>query len=314
MLIACAGARALSNAAQEIRMARPALSASRSVDVLDLLAAFPGRSFTLSEIARATGVNVASCHAVLSTLVERGYLSRAAGQRTYALGPALVALGEAALKAQPLVARAKAAAHELHGETDAPVLLSAIVGEEIVGLVSLADAGGRGPGLRVGERRPLVPPVGASFLAWSPEAETEAWIARSAGPYHDRLAEECRRSLALTRQRGYQVTLRSTEGREISALMAEMASGRRAPESRDGVTRLINSLDLHLAQPETLEPDTLYDVVLIAAPIFDQSGRAAFSLCFGGFAERLSGATVLAHADRLVRTCVQVMREDREAA
>jgi hypothetical protein len=52
-------------------------------------------------------------------------------------------------------------------------------------------------------------------------------------------------------------------------------------------------------------------VVLIAAPLFDHAGEAAFCLCFGGFAGRLSGAQVLAYADRLVRTCVQIMREDR---
>jgi DNA-binding IclR family transcriptional regulator len=292
-------------------VARPALSASRSIEVLDFLAAYPGRAFTLSEIARAAKINVASCHAVLSALVERGYLTRSTGQRTYALGPALVALGESALASQPLVARARQAAHELFAELGLPVLLSGVVGDEIVGLVSIPDAAGRVPGLRVGERLPLVPPIGAPFLAWSSDEAIEAWIARSLAPAPAGLAEELRHTLALTRLRGFQVTLRSPEGPDMATVLQEMAAGRRPPESRAGVMRLIHSLDLHVAQPETIAPDELYDVVLIAAPLFDQAGEAAFSLCFGGFGEKLAGAAVLAYADRLVRTCVQVMREDR---
>lgn len=292
-------------------MPRPALSASRSVDVIDFLAAFPGRSFTLSEIARAAKINIASCHAVLNALVERGYLSRRADQRTYTLGPSLVAIGEAALKSQPLVARAKEAAEGLAREFDAPVLLSAVVDNEILGVVSIPDAAGRGPGLRVGERMPLVAPVGAPFLAWSSEEAIEAWIDRRPSPRNERLADEWRHTLALTRERGFQVTLGSPGSPHIASLIAEMATGRRSPNYKNEVINLINSLDGHMLQPETIVPDELYNIVLIASPIFDQNGEAAFNLCLGGFAEKISGAAITAYADRLVRTCLQIMREDR---
>ena len=87
-------------------MARPALSASRTTAVLDLLTAFPGRAFTMAEIVRATKINVASCHAVLAALTSRGYLTRLP-QKTYVLGPALIAVGHASRLSQPLVARAQ---------------------------------------------------------------------------------------------------------------------------------------------------------------------------------------------------------------
>jgi DNA-binding IclR family transcriptional regulator len=290
-------------------MPRPALSASRSVDVIDFLAAFPGRSFTLSEIARAAKINVASCHAVLSALVERGYLTRRADQRTYVLGPALVAVGEAALASQPLVGRAKAAAQDLFDAFGAPVLLSAVVDQEILGIVSIPDAAGRSPGLRVGERMPLVAPVGAPFLAWSSEAAIEAWLDRAASPRNERLADEWRGMLAVTRRRGFQVTLRA-QGPHIAELMAEMASGRRLSNYKDEAIGAINALE-GLAQPETLVPDELYDIVLIAAPIFDQDGEAAFNLCLGGFADKVSGRAIIGYADRLMRACLQVMRADR---
>src|SRR5271165_1671284 len=148
------------------------------MEIIDFLAAFPGRAFTMSEIARAAKINIASCHAVLSALISRGYLTRDADQKTYALGPALVAIGKVALKSQPLVLRAEQAAQALSRDLGLPVLLTALVGEEILAIASVADPSGRSPSMRVGQRMPLVPPVGAPFLAWSSTAAIEAWIAR----------------------------------------------------------------------------------------------------------------------------------------
>jgi len=290
-------------------MARPALSASRSLEIIDFLSTFPWRGFTLSEIARAAKINVASCHAVLTALTQGGYLARGPDQRTYTLGPALVAIGQAALTSQPLVARAKRAAEELFRDLGVPVLLSAVVGDEILAVVSIADAAGRGPIMWVGERMPLVAPVGSPFLAWSPEPAIEAWLARNASMNETRAAE-WRHTLALTRERGYQVTLRAPGSPGIGKLMAAMASGRRLPDYKGEVAKLINSLD-QLSQPETIVPEQFYDVLLIAAPLFDQNGEAAFNLCLGGFPEKISGKTINDYTDRLVNTCLQLMRMDR---
>ncbi|CAN7339912.1 helix-turn-helix domain-containing protein [Phenylobacterium sp. LjRoot225] len=292
-------------------MPRPALSASRSLDVIDFLASFPGRDFTLSEIARAAKINVASCHAVLSALTDRGYLCRSAKQKTYTLGPTLIAAGQAALKSQPLVARARDAAEELYREFGIPVLLSAAIEDEILGVVSVTDAAGRDAGLRVGERMPLVPPIGAAFVAWASPAAIEAWLAKCADPKDAALIHEWRDALALIRKRGYQVTLQLPENDQLAALMAEMSSGRQATDYKDKMIGLIGSLDRRMLHSNAVLPDALYDLQLIAAPIFDQAGAAAFSLCFGGFSEKVTGAMIYTYADRLVRTCVQIMREDR---
>jgi len=289
-------------------VARPALSASRSMDVLDLLAAFPARGFTLSEIARATKINVASCYAVLTALSERGYLTRGPNQRVYTLGPALVAIGDVARQSQPLIARAGDAALELVRDLGVPVLLSAVVGDEILGIISIADAAGRSPGLRVGARMPLIAPIGASFLAWSPQSAIETWIASSK---HQEYAQDWRHALALTRKRGFQVTLNSPNRPSNASLISEMATRQGILDYKDELIRLVESLDGRLSLPETIEADTMYDVILIASPLLDQNGEAAFNLCLGGFAEQLSGAAVEAYADRLVQTCLRIMRDDR---
>lgn len=292
-------------------MARPGLAASRGIDIIELLALFPERGFTLSEIVRATGINVASCYAVLTRLTERGYLNRAREEKTYTLGPSLIAVGQAGFKSQPIVARAKQGAEDLLRELGIPVLLSTVVGDETLALVSLEDAHGRSPGMWVGERLPLVPPLGAPFLAWASEAEVEAWIARRASPPDRALSEEWRRNLEVTRRRGFQISLRSSKGPTIASLMAEMASGQHSGDYKDELSRLINSLDHYQAQPEALVDDQEYDVMMIAAPIFDQDGRAAFNLSLGGFSQKLTGAMITDHADRLMRTCLEIMRSDR---
>ena len=85
-------------------MARPALSASRSIDVLNFLAANAPEQFTLSDIGAALGINLASMHALLNTMEDAGYVIRHPRLRTYCLGASVVALGNAALQSHPAIA------------------------------------------------------------------------------------------------------------------------------------------------------------------------------------------------------------------
>src|SRR5262245_50342239 len=103
----------------------------------------------MSEIVEATKINVASCHAVLNALTRSGYLTKTA-KRAYVLGPALVAVGQAALKAHPLVDRAQRAAEELFEELRIAVFLTTLVGDDILVLSSLADRNALPVGIRAG--------------------------------------------------------------------------------------------------------------------------------------------------------------------
>jgi DNA-binding IclR family transcriptional regulator len=283
------------------------------MEVLDFLAAFPGRAFTLSEIARAAKINVASCHAVLNALVSRGYLSRSANEKTYSLGPALVAIGHSALKSQPLILRAQDAARELSRELALPVMLTSLVGDEILAVDCVKSPSGKSPSMRVGQRMPLVPPVGSSFLAWSSETAIEAWITRMAPPGDSKFVEDWRQDLALIRKRGYQVTLRTPNSANIASIMANIASSRKAPDFRSHMIDMIHATDERLFHPKSIESKENYLVALIGAPIFDQKGEAAFCLCLVEFPEKISGAKIKVYSDRLVHACLHVMRNDRAA-
>ena len=292
-------------------MSRPALSATRSIEILDLLATFPEKGFTLSEIARATNINIASCHAVLIALTERGYLTRSANQRTFSLGPALIAVGQAALKSQPIVDRALELGEQMVADLNLAVLLSAEVGEEILAVVSLPNAAGRDAGMRVGERLPLVAPIGVPFLAWSSGAVVDAWLDRRESPLDSVMREEVKSDLRLTRQRGYQISLRGERGPSIGALINDLANSRQISDYKGEVAGVINTLTSYRSQPTQIVDNELYDVLLIAAPIFDHGGEAKFNFCLGGFSGPVSGAALVHHAERLMRACLDIMHIDR---
>lgn len=294
-------------------MARPALAAARGIDIIDFLARFPGRGFSLSEIVKGTQINLASCHAILNVLADRGHVSRCPRQKTYRLGPALFALGQVALASQPLLTRVRDAARQLRDELGIPSLVSTVIGEEIVGMVAWDTPDGRTAGLNVGERMPLVPPVGASFVAWADEGEIDAWFSRASPDEDAETVAYWRDGLVRLRERGFQVELKAPGGSQMADRMAEMASGGGATRYKAELLKLVRSLGRHPMQPEAIEPGRDYDLILLAAPVFDREGHCAYNLCLGGFAGLMTGLEVQALGERLVATSLQVMQADRAA-
>lgn len=284
---------------------RPALSAARGLDIIDLLAAAPARSLSLSEVVRATGINLASCHAILTVLTERGYVVRDAQTKAYSLGPMVFAAGKAARAAQPLLAQAEVAARRLCAQTGIPATLSAVVGDEIVGILAIGPAEGSRPLLRAGDRRPVVPPLGAPFVAWSGETAVEAWLARA--PEADRPA--LRGVIETIRDRGFEVLLRSSETLRLASQLLTLPASDLPAQPREASNFYRLGPDMVL--PATIDPDEFYQVTMIAAPIFDRHGACAFNLCLGPFPEAQCGAAILDTADRLLRACLEVMHADR---
>ena len=296
------------NGERRLALSRPALAAARGTRILDFLASFPDRRFSLTEIAQTTDVNRASCLAILGELTQRGYLCRHASRKTYWLGPALIAAGQAAAIANPVLGRAKAAAERLREELGLAVLLSTRVGDEIVCVFSLADRAGRTAGLRVGERVPLVPPIGASFVAWAPPDQAEAWIARLADARGELVARRMRETLALTRERGFHVTLRRPEDQDIASILARAASDHRMTDVHRQVAAFVEALDVEASQPDTLDATVTHDIHLIAAPVIDPETSATYNLCLGGFTDLPTGTTIAELGRRLTAACVDIMR------
>lgn len=190
-------------------MARPALSANRALDVLDFLASHSRQQFTLSDISGELGINLASAHAVLAALESAGYVVRHPRLRSYSLGPSVVALGNAALECHPSIDHARDEARRLSEEIGLGVAISSVAGDDIVILGRVGTHRARDVEAYVGQRIPLVPPVGAVFVAWQDPA---AWLERAADP------EAMRAGLEEVRRRGWAASFERPEYHVLGSL------------------------------------------------------------------------------------------------
>jgi DNA-binding IclR family transcriptional regulator len=240
-------------------MARPALSATRAVAVLNFLAGHATEEFTLSDLASRLGINLSSAHSLLAVLTEAGYVVRHPRLRTYSLGPSLVALGGAALERHPAIDHAQEEARRLSKQLGLGVAVTALAGDDIVFLSRVGKHRPRDLGVHVGQRVPIVPPVGAVFVAWH---DPEPWLAKA----EDRAALEV--VLDEVRSRGWAASLGNPPSTDYEAAGA-------------------------------LDPERTYDVVMIAAPVFGPAGDAIVSLTLLGFEPGLSAAEVTAYGERL---------------
>ena len=268
-------------------MVRPAPATVRTVALLDFFAAHAGQPFTLSELARSLDVNMASLLAILTALTDAGYVVRHPRHKTYALGPALVGVGQAALAQHTALDAARAGLHSLAAELGTECVASVAVGDEMVMVATegVAPAGARD--IRVGHRVPMIPPLGSVFHAWAAPDAVERWLARDPDGRARHL-----HLLDVVRERGYSLGVGTEEGgRLLDALDAAAGPARIATLAAE------MAADYSVVD---LDPDASYTVSAIAAPVFDADQRVALAFTVNGFGRALPAADVVARADRVV--------------
>ena len=272
-------------------MTRGTPAAQRTVDVLNLLAAHPGRPLGLSEIARRVGIGKGSAHALLTTLGEAGYLVRNPGDKTYVLGPA------AELSTLDY---ARPAMERLSAELGLQCLASAAIGTEIVILGRAGAPVPLGLSVEVGQRLPLVPPLGTVFVAWSPPHEIDAWLRRlGASAGEDELARY-RAAVATVRRRGYSVALEAEARARLGRALADVAGDAGAAELRAQVLELVAELGHEEYILGELTGAARYQVNHLAAPVRDPDGRVVLALVLLGFTDRIDAEDLAPLGRRLV--------------
>lgn len=115
-------------------MARLVPAVSRALDILELLLHHPALSAT--EITGKLGLPRTTVHELVTTLVERGYLSAQPGAPTrFRLGPRLFQLGGEFAARLDLTAEASAVAAEVAAACDETVHIAVLEGTEVVYVV-----------------------------------------------------------------------------------------------------------------------------------------------------------------------------------
>jgi DNA-binding IclR family transcriptional regulator len=278
-------------------MARRAPAVERSIAVLNYLASRPDDRFTLSEIARATDLNKATLHAILGALTEAGFVLREEERKTYSLGPALVALGGAAVEANPAVQLALPHMEALSSELGLDCVASAAIEDQIVILTSATSRRPFGIEVEPGQRLPLAPPLGTVFVAWSPQAEIDRWLAKVGPKASNADIQRYRQAVDTVRARGYSLGL----GGEPIPKEERTVRGR--PRTLEDNVRSIRVDEYALIE---LDNSSAYRLNHIGAPIFDTHGRVTLAMFLIGFQGDIAAAEVPRYAERLRYACTAV--------
>lgn len=291
-------------------MARGGLSATRATEIIDFLTSRGTTAFTLSELAKELGINVASTHAILQGLTKSGHLSRHPKHKTYTLGPALIAIGQVALRNHPLIARAETAAAEFSRSEGVEILLSMRAGDTVLGLAHCQVDGISRSLLRTGQRVPLHVPFGATLVAWEAEGEIDRWIKRGlpAKAEHD-LSEELRTLLALIRERGYQICLKIDVQSEFKASPKEWEAHRYVRAATHRMQLVHNNFHALSFDPGIASETELFSVDFITVPLFDHHNRATYALTLYGFERPMSGKDIYALLTKLLAMCAAIGSE-----
>jgi DNA-binding IclR family transcriptional regulator len=279
---------------------------SRVMDVLNFLAAHPTEAFSLAEIARHVDLSNGSAHRLLTTLAAGQFLFRNERHRTYSLGLAMVAIGQAAIEKHRGIDVARREVARLAVELDVQCSANAVVDGEILVLVKEGTSHSHLGLTRVGERRPLVPPVGLCHVAWSGEAAIDAYVAR-ASPY---LGPHVHRHLLATfpviRQRGFAIAANGPGSARTRQTM--VAPG---DQVRDGaywsrVFELVGQMSENEIQLFDISQARPQGVSYIASPVFAPDGTVAFQLVISGMPTDLGEQDVRSHAERLCASAAAI--------
>ena len=252
----------------------PSAPAHRVVDVVVTLASNPGIDFSVSELARAAGVNRTTCQSILFALAERGWVQHRE-DTGWRLGAGLVPIGDAALASLEVVDEAQTELDALVAELGLEALASVTAGSDIV-IVAHAHSGRLlTDTVRLGQSIPFVPPFGIAHLAHAGEDAFDAWVARATAPLSQAEQRMYRAAVHAAETQGYVVVLDAEARRRFEADIAELArrpASRAARRSRDEMVARLEresaAFGLHNGS----------GVSQISAAVFGPSGRPVLAI------------------------------------
>jgi DNA-binding IclR family transcriptional regulator len=248
----------------------------RVVRVLDYMARHPQDRFGLSELARRVDLSKPTCLGIVTTLTGAGYLIRDANDKTYRLGPALIALGHKAQESMRISPAAREELRRLSTQFTTIAALSAVIDDRITLLELVAPPGTRA-GVEVGQSYPFAPPVGLMFVLWDDEA-VSSWLAKEPTIPLRTDTERLHRVIAECRADGYLVERLTPGGQRLYALMAGMSASL-PDELRALLGEIVSDIGERVyLRSENSGARQRHDISVISAPVYDHHQRQAMVL------------------------------------
>jgi DNA-binding IclR family transcriptional regulator len=271
-------------------MSRSSPGVRRVAAILNFIADHPGQAFALTDLVRALKLSRATCHALLTGLVDVGYLYRTS-DKTYVLGPALAAIGRTAAEHFSPLQVAQPEMRSLADEFDVVCAAYFLEGDMIHLRDRAASLSHVGYPVPLGTRMKLRSPQAVAYFARSPE-DAEAWLARTDPKPTPERREVMFKAMAFVREHGFAVLVRGP-GFDLASEQSDRAFGAESDE-------------LPVAPIAEVDNAAIYPVGALMAPIFDANGKVSFCLLMAGFHASMSGAQVMAAGERLRAACARI--------
>jgi IclR family acetate operon transcriptional repressor len=154
-------------------------SVSKALTILEVIAR-SGGEMTLTAIATAAELNISTCHHLLATLQDAGFIARLRGKRTYVLGAKIMLLYTAALKQVNLPRRAQRVLDYLNRRTREAVQIAVLQGDSPVTLLRREALHPIKPdaAMPLSDGAAHATATGKAILAWLPEGELTRIVER----------------------------------------------------------------------------------------------------------------------------------------
>ena len=179
----------------------------RAFLILDVIADAGGEA-KLTEIANIAGLNISTCHHLISTLHNWGYVARGPNSRSYVLGSRILHLSAACLRQVDLPRRAQSFVDRLNDQTCEAVHLAIMQDTNLVNVLrrDARHAVRVDAGLGGNSNAAHATATGKAILAWLPPTELDRIVADkglTAFTPHD--IDGLKEELRLTRRNGFAV-------------------------------------------------------------------------------------------------------------
>jgi len=282
---------------------------ARALAILDLLMANPHQAYGLTEMTRRLNLNKATCHAILTTMANYGFLVQHPKTKAYRLGPSIIAAGNAAFAQFPVLEYARPELEALQNDLG---IGFAVTGRSKLHQVLLALYGRATPlidSFQLGLRLPNAAPVAACFTAFSDAKYLEAWLTRahdSRGGYNEKLDQKLRVSLIAIRARGYEVTLNTQAEADLRTALGKIHNAWSLTELENAANKYQHDLCDEHYHLDRVDPKARYDVSTITVPVFAYKEVPVMCFVAGSIDKLINGAQIEEIAARMKESADRV--------
>ncbi len=282
---------------------------ARALAILDLLMANPTQAFGLTEMTRRLNLNKATCHAILTTMANYGFLVQHPKTKAYRLGPSIIAAGNAAFAQFPVLEYARPELEKLTRELNIGFGVTGRSKQHMVLLALYGSAGALIDSFQLGLRLPNTAPVAACFTAFSPAKHLEAWLTRaheSRGGYNEKLDQRFRVSVISIRARGYEVTLKTKAEAELTRELGRIHNSWSLTELEDAANKYQHDLCDEYYHLDRIDPKARYEVATISVPVFVDNKLPVMCFVAGSLDKPVTGAQIEDIAARIKESADRV--------